>query len=452
VARGDRPLPADRQLTRDGYHLPYSRLERAPRRALVVGAGTGNDVSVLLDQGAERVDAVEIDPAILALGARHPDRPYASPRVRAINADARSFLNRTQESYDLIVFGTLDSMTRLSALSNVRLDNFVYTTDCFRAARRLLTADGGLILYYMSATPYIDLRLSSMVAAAFDEAPLVVAEHYGLFNRILMAGPAFSKHGGLERRAAATDLVRRVREQVELPSDDWPYLYLARRGISGFYLKLLALFAGLSVLAVAAASPEMRGSLGRGRGVDGEMFLFGLGFLLLETRSVTEMNLAWGATWLTSAVVFGSILLMVLLATVLAQVRPIRYEIAVAGLVASLLIAYAVPAEALVGSSGPVKLALSVLFVGAPIFFAGSCFAAVFREREHAGAAFGWNLLGAVAGGLLEFGSMAIGLKALLLVAMAAYLSALLLRLRRRAVLVGAAEVAAAPVRSMRTP
>src|SRR5206468_1195587 len=73
-----------------------------------------------------------------------------------------------------------------------------------------------------------------------------------------------------------------------------------------------------------------------------------------------------------------------------------------------------------------------VAFVGAPIFFAAACFALLFRERSQAGTAFGWNLLGAVAGGLLEFTSMAVGLKALLLVALAAYLGAALVHLRRR--------------------
>ena len=48
---------------------------------LVLGAGTGNDVAVALSEGAEHVDAVEIDPVILELGSRlHPDHPYVSPR------------------------------------------------------------------------------------------------------------------------------------------------------------------------------------------------------------------------------------------------------------------------------------------------------------------------------------------------------------------------------------
>jgi hypothetical protein len=102
-----------------------------------------------------------------------------------------------------------------------------------------------------------------------------------------------------------------------------------------------------------------------------------------------------------------------------------------AGLIVSLLVVYALPTQMLLVSSLVVRLALSVAFVGAPIFFAAACFALLFRERSPAGTAFGWNLLGAVAGGLLEFTSMAVGLKALLLVALAAYLGATLAHLRR---------------------
>lgn len=53
---------------RKGYHLPYRLPGRPPRNVLVLGAGTGNDVAVALDEGAQSVDAVEIDPEILKLG------------------------------------------------------------------------------------------------------------------------------------------------------------------------------------------------------------------------------------------------------------------------------------------------------------------------------------------------------------------------------------------------
>jgi hypothetical protein len=192
----------------------------------------------------------------------------------------------------------------------------------------------------------------------------------------------------------------------------------------------MATFLLIAVVGILVSSREMReGLLKRGE-VDWEMFLFGLAFLLIETKFVTTMNLVWGATWLTSAVVFGAILAMILVGTVFVELRPLPWFWAATGLVIALLATYLVPTEALVGRSAAVRLLLSVLMVGGPIFFASVCFALRFRERPAADIAFGWNLLGAVAGGLLEFLSMSLGLKALTLIAVLAYLSAFLIRSR----------------------
>jgi len=63
------------------YNLPY-RLGPRAERVLVLGAGMGNDVAAALRNGAGHIDAVEIDPAILALGrSLHPEKPYDDPRV-----------------------------------------------------------------------------------------------------------------------------------------------------------------------------------------------------------------------------------------------------------------------------------------------------------------------------------------------------------------------------------
>ena len=412
----------DEPRVRSGYRIPYRALARTPRSVLVLGAGTGNDVAIALDAGAERVDAVEIDPRILEIGrARHPDRPYASPRVRVFNTDARSYVNGTSERYDLIVFATLDSMTRLSALSSVRLDNFVYTREALAAARKRLNPGGGVAMYFAVNTPYVDARLAALHESAFGRPPAVVREHFKLFNRILLSGPGYAH---LEQArgapaAAAGD---------EVPSDDWPYLYLARRGVSGFYRSLIGIFAVVAVAGVALAHAGGE-RIFRGVGKpDAPMFLFGLAFLLLESRAVTDMNLLWGATWLTSAVVFGSILATILVSTLVMDRSPLPLPAAAAGLLATLLVSWLLPVRLLLTLEVPVRLLLSALFVGGPVFFAGACFAVLFQGRARAADAFGWNVLGAVAGGLLEFLGMVIGLRALGLVALGSYACAFVLQ------------------------
>ena len=119
-----------------------------------------------------------------------------------------------------------------------------------------------------------------------------------------------------------------------------------------------------------------------------------IAFLLIETKFVTTMNLVCGATWLTSAVVFGAILAMILGGTVLMELRPLPWTWAATGLVLTLIASYLVPTEALVGRSAVVRLMLSVLMVGGPIFFASVCFALCFRVRPETDIAFGWNPLG----------------------------------------------------------
>jgi spermidine synthase len=412
-----------------GYHFPYQQLKKIPKNVLVLGAGTGNDVAVLLDEGAEHIDAVEIDPVIVSLGKKHPNQPYDSEKVRIINADARNYLNETREIYDLIVFGTLDSMTKLSALSNVRLDNFVYTRECIEAAYSHLAPDGGMVLYFMAATRYIDDRLFAMLAATFKELPVVRTQYSYLFNRIYMAGSAFTHIRPYTHQQRVAYFEHKL-PTIELPSDDWPYLYLQSRTISRFYLSLIAVFIGVAVAFTFLASRDLRRSLATIQTIDMEMFFFGLAFLLIETKYVITMNLIWGATWLTSAIVFGAVLVVLLLSTIVMQLKPLKWWIASIGLLVSLVVTYRVPTHYLLINNFLFKLGLSVCFIGTPIFFASACFALRFKSRKAVDVALGWNLLGAVTGGLLEFLSMVIGLKSLTLLAIIAYLLTFLIRQR----------------------
>jgi hypothetical protein len=414
--RADVVKTSDGQMLRAGYHFPYEVMDPKPRRVLALGAGSGNDATVALDEGAEHVDAVEIDPVILEMGREfHPDRPYSSPKVETINNDARSFLNHTDRQYDLIVFGAIDSLTRLSALSNVRLDNFVYTRQCIAAARRHMKPGGGLVLYFAVTSGHVDAHLRSLLASVFGEQPRVAT--FGNYHRLYLAGPAFARLP-MQHQAATSNVI---------PTDDWPYLYLAGRTITPFYLGLMAMFSGLAVVIIGGAAGVASSRRIR---FDGPMFFFGVAFLLLETKSVTEMSLVWGSTWLTSAVVFGTILLMILVATILMRWKPMPWRVAATGLVVALLANYLIPLDSLLTTDAWVRLVVSILFVGTPIFFAAIAFALQFRDENEADIAFGWNLLGAVAGGLLEFTSMAIGLKALSLIALGAYLMAFAFRRR----------------------
>ncbi|MFN0059027.1 MAG: spermidine synthase [Planctomycetota bacterium] len=420
--------------TQRGYMQPLQLLGRAPRRALVLGAGTGNDVAALLRLSPTNVDAVEIDPSIVDIGRRiHPNKPYDDQRVRVIVADARTFLATSKSRYDLIVFGTLDSMTRLSAVSQVRLDNFVYTEEAFRAARGRLTPDGGIVLYFMVADSFIHERMLAMLTAAFDEPPLVMREDRTVFNTVYLAGPGFAE---LRANSSAASAVRvqAAPLDVTIPTDDWPFLYLKERALSGFHATLLAIVGGIAALSVfgARALGRRRDETLRGSG-DFEFFCYGAGFLLLETTSITAMNLLWGATWISSAVVLGAVLLMALTGTIFARRRWLNSKRILIGLGLSLAAVGLLPHEWLLFDGWLARLAMSAAIAGLPVFFGSAAFAVRFLNCAAADQAYAWNILGAVLGGLLEYAAIIIGLKALLGVSGVFYLAGLLCSARAAA-------------------
>jgi spermidine synthase len=155
------------------YNLPL-RFAEAAARVLIVGSGTGNDVAAALRHDPSAVDAVEIDRAILDLGKHeHPEHPYDSPRVSIHVTDARSFLKRTEEKYDLILFGLLDSHSQLSDYANMRIDNFVYTEESFREAKRLLTPNGVVFVKFQVDHAWLAERLVEMLSQTFGKPPVV---------------------------------------------------------------------------------------------------------------------------------------------------------------------------------------------------------------------------------------------------------------------------------------
>ena len=379
---------------------------------LVMGAGTGNDLSLLLQLGAKHIDAVEIDPTILTLGrALHFQQPYSDPRVTAHVNDARAFLRQTRHHYDLIVLGTLDSQTLLSGMSSLRLDNYVYTVESFQSARARLSPGGRLVTYHMSPFPYVAAKIHRVLTEAFGKEPVVLYQPDShLFNYSFIAG------GDPEPAISAAIPAGRV-GSVAVPRDDWPYLYLARRTIPAHYLKALGAVLAIAFgLVGATAGRSLKG------GFDGAMFFMGAGFLLVETKSVTEMSLLFGSTWTVNLLVFSSILVTILIANMLCCP-------------ASLATVRALVRLARTRLRGPVRDVLWLgmagqwlvggLLVALPILFAATIFAMLFRTRVNPTRALAYNLVGAIIGGLLEYSSMAIGVKALYLVAAGAYLGAL---------------------------
>jgi SAM-dependent methyltransferase len=385
---------------------------------LVVGSGTGNDVAAALRAGAARVDAVDIDPAILRLGmAHHPERPYEDARVNLIVADARqAFRDLEPASYDAVSFGLLDSHTQLG-MSSLRLDNYVFTVESFESAARLLKPGGQFIVTAATFREWFEKRIE------------------GLLD-VTCGGPVSVRHFGM---SASYRCVVSKGESVSgdfasLPTDDWPFLYLPKRTVPGAYLLVVGLLTFVSVLFL-----RKRGlRLGGFSAFHGHLFFLGAAFLLMEVYAINRLALLFGTTWLVSAITIALVLTLIVVANVTVAVAPrIPYRISYLALFVSLAASFGLNPDLVLGQPLAVQY-LYGLAVLSPVYFAGIIFARSFRLSTVAGTALGANILGSALGGWLEYSTMALGIRSMLLIAGALYLgSALSLWMDRRAVASG---------------
>jgi spermidine synthase len=125
-------------------HLPLL-LHAAPRAVLVIGFGSGITAGAVARHPVERLDVVEIEPAVLEASAffreEHGD-VLADPRVRVAVTDARTFLPTTATRYDVIT----------SEPSNPWIGGVasLFTLEFFRLARERLQP-GGIMLQWIHA-------------------------------------------------------------------------------------------------------------------------------------------------------------------------------------------------------------------------------------------------------------------------------------------------------------
>ncbi len=402
------------------YDLPF-KLEAKRDDVLVLGAGTGNDVAGALRAGVGHVDAVEIDPEIYAMGALHGEKPYSDPRVTVHIADARSFLAHTDKKFDEIVYGLVDSHVLINARSPVRLDSFVFTKESFALARQRLKSGGVLLLSHAVGMPWFYERMRKTLAEAFDKPPQIVTGKIPHPLGIVYAAGDSLPPGDP------------VSEKATVLEDDWPFVYLKDQKIPSEYLIAMLIVAVASVLGVRAVT-------GKGfRGLSGQFFFLGAGFLLLETRGLTVLAVHLGSTWSVNAAVFAGVLTMALLATWVGHrissspkwtKEPPWLAYALLGVF--LVINYVVPMGWLAGLPFAARAVLGSLIISLPLFASGVIYALSLARTQEADRALAANLFGAMMGGLVEYISMITGFRALVLLGAMFYMLAMLFDLRSR--------------------
>ena len=397
------------------YGYPYRHLgDEPPHDVLIVGAGSGNDVALALSRGAQHVDAVEIDPVLQELGIElHPSRPYQDPRVTRHVEDGRAFLERTDQTYDLILFALPDSLVLVGGQGSLRLESFLFTTEAFRSARSHLKADGAFSMYNYYR-PDVFARYAGELTDVFGTRPCLdvgepgVADHRQAVLTVardpaaLRCSTFWAPAGEVPRPA----------------TDDYPFPYAQGWGLSSYYivsLIVLLLGSSLAVVRFGGVRPHEARAYA-------DLFFMGAAFLLLETKSVVQFALLFGTTWVVYSLVFGGILLSVLLAIEIAsRWTPKRPGLLYLALLASLLVAWVVRPDQLLGLPPLPRFIAATAVTFTPVLLGNLIFAERFRAVAASTTAFGVNLLGAILGGALEYSSVILGYRWLVLLVAGLY-------------------------------
>ncbi|MGD9956619.1 MAG: spermidine synthase [Candidatus Nanopelagicales bacterium] len=404
------------------YAQPYKRIAAGPvGDVLVVGAGNGSDVALALRQGATSVDAVEIDPRIKQLGVeKHPQQPYADPRVTAYIGDGRAFLHTTDKKYDLVIFALPDSLTLVAGSNQLRLESYLFTQEALQDVRDVLKPGGAFAMYNYYREDWLIGRLANTAEAAFGHKPCVDA--FRARSAVIVAGLTEA-----DQRCGDPAVEASVVTDLSGPApvhDDRPFLYLKDASIPGTFLLVIFMVLLVSLIAVRAIGGPLRRMAPYA-----DLACLGAAFLLLETRAVTWSALLFGTTWVVNAIVFAGVLVVVLLAVEVTRRmtrRPSR-PVAFGLLAVTLLIAWLVPTSWLLSLPVGLRVVVAVAIAFGPVFASNIVFATRFDTTEDATGAFAANLLGAMVGGCLEYLALIVGYPALLGLAGLLYLGAFVL-------------------------
>jgi len=132
----------------------------APRSVLLIGGGINGSLAQALQYSSlERLDYVELDPAILGVAERHFahawNRVRSDPRVRIHPMDGRLFLKTSNAKFDVIIINLPDPFT-------AQLNRF-YTQEFFIEAAEKLNPGGVLSFQVTASENYISQELADLL-------------------------------------------------------------------------------------------------------------------------------------------------------------------------------------------------------------------------------------------------------------------------------------------------
>ncbi|MBX9953012.1 MAG: hypothetical protein K2Y39_27815, partial [Candidatus Obscuribacterales bacterium] len=203
--------------------------------------------------------------------------------------------------------------------------------------------------------------------------------------------------------------------KAEASTDDWPFLYMPARIYPFSYFPMfgLVLLLSFGMIRSMHAIKMTPSSI--------PFFFLGAGFMLIETKAITELGLNFGNTWYVVGIVIAAIMIMAYLSNLLVlRTKFTNTTLAFILLLGSILLGWYI-----IGTGGYESSLLgkigNVAVLTMPMLFSGAIFSALLNKHKDITSAMAFNLMGAMLGGLLEYNSMYFGYRTLYLFALAIY-------------------------------
>ncbi len=332
-------------------------------RTLVIGAGAGKDVVLALLAGAERITAVEVNPAMVKATRHFADyngHILDRPEVDLVVGDARTFSERSADRYDLIYLNLVYTQAAEPA-SQALVENYIFTRQAFRTYLDHLAPGGHLAIVSHSALEGSRAAITALQVLADGGKSLPQAlEHMALLmvpaddptqrTTVMVLGKEPLQDR--EIRALATVANRLglqplfLSDVFELPfaplqrgssleeflagdptydlsptDDDQPYFFKLDPGLPSPVQQALTA-AGVLAAALLLLSLWPAGVAGGGWrwvGLATYAALIGAGFMLVEIPLIQRFQLLLGYPVLSVATVLGTLLLAGGLGSLLSQ-------------------------------------------------------------------------------------------------------------------------------------
>ena len=385
----------------------------APRsQTLVIGPGGGSDVLVALACGSERVTAVEMNPLMFRFvrhfGARAGNL-YDHPKVEPILSEGRSFISRTDRKFDVIFLGFVDSWASVASGGLSLSENYLYTTEAFRAYYDHLSEDGMLVIMRWNVdiprlvTNSVALlgaqQAAPRVAALLEREghgedppqmifilrrrPFTEAETRAMVEEWTRARPVIvpGRHveapydGLLSGAKSLAEFTAESPARVDPVFDDRPFFFARQKpwgipGSMGRPLRLI-LMPILVLCAVVIAWGKPRGEAAGPYAASIVYFAsLGLGFIAVELALLQQLTLLLGHPIFTLSVLLFTLLAASGVGSRLShrfKMRPVCLGIAVLGVAYAMALPRAIPA--LLPLSQVARVAIAVALI-APLGFA----------------------------------------------------------------------------------